>query len=139
MTTEKRLILVDFDKREVCFINLEDVCPKVIPELEFENQPWAHCCKSHRHAYHTFIPWSYKTPYDKYCDICDGAAAWTAGCNISFCDCHAEDWLLWNDKDGRLHASNNVKTIWLDYYRDFKKDVLSGKFAPDVRQKATHV
>ncbi len=129
-----KLILVDFDKREVRFVNPEDIAPKPASELEFENQPWAHCCKSHRHASHTFIPWAYKKPYDKHCDICDQPAAWVAGNGIPLCDCHVEDWSMWNNQDGRIHAAHSVKKVWMDCYRDFKKDVQSGKFMPDIRQ-----
>jgi len=124
-----KLILVDFDKREVRFVSPEELIPKV--ETHSDDHSWVQCCRSHRHIHHTWIPWAYKKPYDKVCDICNTPAAWVSGNNIPLCDCHAEDWTLWTDKDDRIHISN-VKNIWLDSYRDFKKAVLDGEFIPNT-------
>lgn len=79
-------------------------------------------CHTRHHTYHIYVPWLWGNPYDKLCDVCGHAAAWTAGNGISLCDCCAQDWSDWTDYYDSIHkVTRGFKKLWDKEYQVFRK------------------
>ena len=81
-------------------------------------------CHTGKHTYHTYVPWMHDKPYDKHCQICGHAAAWTSGAGIALCDCCAQDWSEWCDKTKVFEGKGNyaIHKRWTLAFEKFKAD-----------------